>query len=157
MGDTSPAPSLSAEVELRNTLMAVKHLHLPVDGRGPHGDPLAGERAADLAGQAAEADGALRADLAHLVARPVLDRPARLGERPRAGRVPRGRDRQSPGLVRAVVVVDPPPGVERRLARRRVAEAARRADHLGLARAVEPLLPARGPRVAGPPARHAQA
>src|SRR5437879_6141316 len=97
-------------------MRAVVHIEAPVLSRRAKCDVLAAERLAEAPSFVPEVDEAVDGDLAHLVARRVLDRRQDLWERTRARLIPLRRRCHAESLVRPLMIITRPPFIEGALA-----------------------------------------
>src|SRR3954466_3009084 len=119
--------------------MAKDQIEYPVPLGGPERDLFADQRLGCLHAASAEAEPGGTVDPAHNVVGPVLERLDPGAERARAGAVAIGWHRKVQGIVRAMMVVAVPPGIEGTLGHREIGEGAA-VEQLGLERAVEALV-----------------
>src|SRR5215204_5446188 len=119
--------------------MAKHQVERPVVLGGPECDLLANQRLGSLHASSAEAEPSGTVDPAHNVVGPVLEGLDPGAERARAGTIAIGRHCKVQGVVRAMMVVAVPPGVEGALGHGEIGEGAA-IEQLGLERAVEALV-----------------
>src|SRR5436189_2645750 len=100
------------EVDRLYSDMAKHQVERPVALGGPERDLFADQRLGCLHASSAEAEPGGAVDPAHNVVGAVLERLDLGAERARAGAIAIGRHRKVQGVMRAMMVVAMPPGVE---------------------------------------------
>jgi hypothetical protein len=103
-----------------DTIMDVEN---PIVAAGPQRHRLPAERLANADRAVPETDPAIAVDLANDVARPILDRRQTLAEYSRTGAITQRRRPQAERFVRPLMIVNPPPPVERTLTRHQIGKA----------------------------------